>query len=270
MNKKLLALIAILGLFASACELRADLRLELNADESGRILITFGLDEEFQALVESGGGSVEDSLFGGDNPIGEIPDAELRTYTEDDFTYYEASAPFADLTELRELGDQADGENIVDEFNIRYTEDSALVSAAIDLGEITGGDLEDDQLAGIGAEAIAQFFKIRVQIAMPGEVTRHDADRVLDDGTLEWDIPLTGDQQALSIQAESSLTEGGGFPVGLIVLLVLLALAGVAVFVAFRMRRDRPPPPTEVEAEIPTPTVTEVGEVASETDPTEG
>ena len=269
MNKKLLALIALLGLFASACELRADLRLELNADQSGQVVLSFGLDEEFQALIESGGESVEDSLFGEDNPFGELPDTEQRTYTEDDFTYYEATAPFTDLENLRQLGDQEEAENIVDEFNIRYTEDTASVSAEIDLGEITGGDLEDDQLAGIGADAIAQFFKIRIQVAMPGEVTRHDADRVLDDGSLEWDIPLTGGEQTLSIEAQSNLTSGGGFPGGLIAVLIIVA-AALVVFLVARNRSSGSPPTDNAEEDVPTPLVTEAGEVASETDPTEG
>ena len=40
MNRKLLLLIAVLGLLASACEARIDLRLELNADQSGVVLLT--------------------------------------------------------------------------------------------------------------------------------------------------------------------------------------------------------------------------------------
>ena len=139
MNRKLLLLIAVLGLLASACEARIDLRLELNADQSGVVLLTVGLDEELQDLVESSDGSVEESLFGGDNPFGELPDAEQRTYVEDDFTYYEASVPFADLEELAALGDQEEAENIVDQFDIRFTDDAASVNASIDLGEFTGG-----------------------------------------------------------------------------------------------------------------------------------
>jgi hypothetical protein len=258
-SRRFLVVVAVLGVLAAGCELRADLRLELNADESGRVLVTLGLDEEFQALVESSGESIEDSMFGEDNPFGALPNAEQRTYTAGEFTYYEGSVPFSDLNGLRVLG-QSDTDSPLETFDIDYTEDDVSVRASIDLGELTGGDLADDQLAGIGADAIAEIFKFHIQVSMPGKVTSHNADRVLDDGTLEWDIPFTGAQPTLNVSARSSLDDGGGVPLWLVVLLILVGLAVVVAVVVIR-GRQRPSQPLEPETQAAAPVVTEVTNV---------
>lgn len=265
MNKKLVVAIAAFGILTAGCEMRADLRLNLEADESGQVLVSIGLDEEFQALVESSGEPIEDSFFGEDNPFGELPGATQRTYEDDDFTFYEASVPFSDLNALSLLGTDAD--NFLNDFDIEIDEDTAKVSGDIDLGELTGGDLADDQLAGIGADALANIFQFHIQIDMPGSVTSSNRDRVLDDGALEWDIPLTGADQSLTIEAESNLKSGGGTPAWLIVL-ILAALAAVIAFFVIRSKGGPPqvaadevavaapaadaPPVTEVDPEPPT------------------
>lgn len=264
MNRKLIAAVAVLGVLTAGCELRADLRLDLNADESGQISLLLGLDEEFQSLVELSDEPIEDSLFGADNPFGELPGAEQRTYTEGDFTYYEASLPFDDLNALALIGEDAD--NLVDQFGVTFDEETARVSGNLDLGEVTGGDLADDQLAGIATDAIAEFFDINVQVAMPGDVISHNADRVLDDGSLEWDIPLSGEVSTLSIVAESDLTAGsGGFPT--LIALIVLAFVGGFIFIVMRSRQSSAAPAATASPEdVPPPTVTEMPEIPPATE----
>ncbi|MEE8331097.1 MAG: hypothetical protein V3R84_04935 [Acidimicrobiia bacterium] len=261
MNKKLVVAIVAFGVLTAGCEMRADFRLILDADESGQVLVSIGLDEEFQALVESSGEPIEDSFFGEDNPFGELPGAEQRTYEEDDFTFYEASVPFSDLNGLRLLGTDAD--NFLNDFDIEIDEDTAQVSGNIDLAELTGGDLADDQLAGIGADALANIFQFHIQIEMPGSVTSSNRDRVLDDGALEWDIPLTGDVQTLSIEAQSNLKSGGGTPAWLIVLI----LAALAVAIAFFVMRSRRGPPQVVAGETAVAVPASDAPMVTEVDP---
>jgi len=261
MNKKLVVAVAVFGVLTASCEMRADFRLELNADESGRVRVSIGLDEEFQALVDAGDEPIEDSFFGEDNPFGELPGSEQTTYEDDGFTYYEASAPFSDLNGLALLGDDAD--NFLNDFDIRIDENTARVSGNLDLEELTGGDLADDQLAGIGADALANIFQFHIQVDMPGQVTSSNRDRVLDDGSLEWDIPLTGNIGSLAIEAESNLKSGGGTPTWLIVL-ILLALAAAIAFFVMRSRRSTPQVvPDEFTADVgapqsEAPTITEL------------
>jgi hypothetical protein len=250
MNRRLLAAIAIFGLMTAACELRADLRLELNADESGNVLVTLGLDEEFQSLVEESGEPIEDSFFGQDNPFGELPGAAERTYEADGFTYYEAKVPFSDLNGLALLGTDAD--NPLNDFDIVFSDETARVSGSIDIGEVTGGDLADDQLAGISAESLAEIFQFHIQVLMPGEVTSQNADRQLNDGTLEWDIPLIGGVDTLTIEAESNLTSSGGVSAWVIVLVALIVV-GLIVFMMTRSRSGTGPtaPPQQAAAAEP-------------------
>jgi hypothetical protein len=247
MNRSLLIAIAIFGVLTAACELRADLRLELNADESGNVLVTLGLDEEFQSLVEESGEPIQDGFFGQDNPFGEFPGAEERTYEADGFTYYEAKVPFSNLNALALLGTDAD--NFLNDFDIDINDETARVTGSIDISDVTGGDLADDELAGVSAESLAEIFQFHVQIHMPGKVTSQNADRTLNDGTLEWDIPLTGGANTLVIEAESDLVSSGGVPAWLPVLAVL----GVAALMGFFVMRSRAgtPLPKAPSAEPP-------------------
>lgn len=239
MNRRLLVAFTIFGLLTTACELRADLRLELNADESGNVLVTLGLDEEFQSLVEESGEPIQNGFFGGDNPFGVFPGAAERTYEADGFTYYEAKVPFSDLDGLALLG--ADADNFLNEFEIEITDEKARVSGSLDVAQITGGDLADDQLAGVSAESLAEIFQFHIQIHLPGKVTSQNADRTLNDGTLEWDIPLVGGGDTLTIEAESDLSASGGLPAWLIVLAILAVVALIAFFM-MRARGNAPLP----------------------------
>lgn len=247
MRPRLLLLIAATMVLVSSCELQANLRLELVEDGSGMVIARFGLDDEFQELVESSGESVEDSIFEDNEILGEIPGAQQRVYEEGDFTWYEASAPFANINALDSLvaADES-GENPLAGLDIVVDEERAVVSGSIPLDDFAA---QDDEFGGIDPEALTEFFSISVQILMPGEVTSHNADRVLADGALEWDIPLFTTQAALEIEAESDPAGGGGFSIGLLIgsLAVVAALVLGGLWWS-RRRRSREAEPAVVGA----------------------
>ena len=99
-------------------------------------------------------------------------------------------------------------------------------------------------------------------VALPGEPTEHNADAVLADGRLSWDIPLDSE---LYVFADTEYPSGG-FPWWLVGLLAISGGFALAVWLA-AVRRDKrtgdvrraapePPPvtpPEEAEEKPPEP-----------------
>jgi hypothetical protein len=54
------------------------------------------------------------------------------------------------------------------------------------------GDFGDGELPIDPSEITADLFSARVLVTMPGSVTEHNADEVTGDGTLVWNLPLSG------------------------------------------------------------------------------
>lgn len=249
MRHRLVLLVALTALLLSACEMQASFRLELEEDGSGKALVVVGLDEEFQSLIEASGEDPEEAFFQEGSPFDEIPGGETRTYTEGDFTFYEAGAPFSDLNAYRALIAN-DADNPLSELSIEVTEDRAAVEGTVPLDDLTAG-AEVDDFEGFSPEALGEFFQLHIQIKMPGKVLEHNAERVLGDGTLEWDIPLVGasDLEILAVSDPSG--SDGGFPIWAILLLVILGIAAVVGLLAFLGRNRAPSASSPAEEPAP-------------------
>jgi hypothetical protein len=184
MRKYVLAFLG-LALLLTACRIESNIILDINEDGSATVGAEVGFDEEMLDLVSQGGGDPSDLLdelpdLGGDGvePIQRI---------EGDMTFYGASTHVDDLSTYDFNGLQ--GESF-SEFVYEFDGNSATLAAKVDatgIGDLGGGDLP------IGpAEITADIFAARVRVSMPGTVTEHNADEVAGDGTLIWNLPLTG------------------------------------------------------------------------------
>jgi hypothetical protein len=96
--------------------------------------------------------------------------------------------------------------------------DATLLAEEQDLGDIP---FDPSQFTG-------DFLSASFILSMPGTVTVHDADEVLADGRLRWDLPLLGGEVDLHAESEFG---SGGFP-WLILILGIVLLVGVAATVA--------------------------------------
>ena len=67
----------------------------------------------------------------------------------------------------------------------------------------------------------------RELLSMPGTVTSHNADEVLADGSLRWELPLLGGTTELHAESEFG---GSGFP-WLFVIIALVVVIGIAALV---------------------------------------
>ena len=109
-----------------------------------------------------------------------------------------------------------DGDEWVFEYRVEPL-DSAM------LGELAG-----DPQAGMMAEFFDEQMTVQTTLQLPGEVTEHNADEVLEDGTLVW--TQTGFGTSATLSARSDV--GGGLSTmmmaGLLIggLVVVLALVG--------------------------------------------
>lgn len=241
MRRRLLVLTAVLGLLLAACEAEINVRVELAADGSGTASVELGVDEEFRDLIEATGENLEDAFFEGGDDIFALPGAEQITFTRGDFDYVAVSLPFDDINELSSLADDAE-DNPLNDLDISVDEDRAVVSGTLDLGDDT---LDTADLGEFDPGLIEDVFAFHIQVKMPGEVKESSADRTLEDGTLEWDIPLTGG--VVAIEAVSDPTPSSGLNAWLIALIVVAVIALIAL-IGWAVRRNRGTPLPEEAA----------------------
>ena len=237
--RKIWLLAIAAALLTTACRIETNILIGLNADGSGSFGFEIGMDEEFRQLVtEQGEGFALDDFSSG---FGELPGATTSERQDGDMMYSIVTVDFADAAGFQEVI-AAGGEEGA-EFDVVWTEDEVTITATLEgtggLGDLGGAADEEGGLGdfdlGTGLEGFAtSFFSGSVIVDMPGEVSEHNADSVLPDGRLQWDLKLDGSDTA--IRAVSSLSEDGGFPAWLIAVLVLAALALLAWFNARRKR----------------------------------
>lgn len=242
--RRLTALIMLLALVASACQIRTDVTLEINADESGTLGFELGFDREFRQFAESEGGSGEFSFDGFDDLAGNAPDGWSATDFDDgQFAGTRISTPFSSLADLdaqlREIeAGQSDDptSNLFDMMSVTRNGDTYTFEAT--LSQL------DQALADAGSEGFdfgldpAQFlediFVIRFLVTMPGEITSHNADQV-EGSTAIWQIPLN--VQTTTLRASSG--PGGGFGIVPILITVAgLAILGLLGMTVMRRRQE--------------------------------
>lgn len=105
--------------------------------------------------------------------------------------------------------------------------------------ELFGDELDED---GISPEMLSGFITMTYTVSMPGEIVEEDTNgRILADGRVEWDLPLSGTRTFTAV----SETEGDGIStlllVGVIGLLFLF-IGGAALLALFLLLRSRRAP----------------------------
>ena len=228
----LLALAA--ALLTTACKIETNILINLNADETGSFGFEFGMDDEFRQLIASQGEPFDlADLFGG---LGsDLPGATVTERTDGDMMFSVFTVDFDNAQAFQQLIAEGAGEG--GDIDVTWSDDTVTISATIeatgedggllgDLGDAAGdvgGDFGGDFDLGSGLTGFADsFFSGSVIVSMPGTVGANNADRVLADGRLVWDLSLDGGN--VEIQAVSDLGGGGAFPAWALLLLILLGV----------------------------------------------
>jgi hypothetical protein len=245
--KKLLLLIAGIALLTVACRAEMNVIVNINEDQSGTVAFEFGLDEEFLGIIESTGGSVDD-LFGElDLGTGE---GEATVRTEGDMTFTGVTKEFTDVNEaMDELTGVSDSEDpLFQDFSFTMDDETAELTARISAPEEDLGDIGLDPSALTGDLFSANFI-----LGLPGTVVEHNADDVLADGRLRWDLPILGGEKDIYAKSEF----GSSNLWWLWIVLGVVLVVGVAAIVAAIVlgKRQSKQAVTDAAAQYPQPVV---------------
>lgn len=227
MRRTMLLATAVM-LLTTACRAEANFLLSVNEDGSGSVTAEVGVDDELLELINQFGGGEEDLL-------GLVPEGQnVETRREGDMTFYSASQAFTDTEDLKEqVGVFADADVAFSELDLVVDDGGAQLRARIEAPDSA------DTLEGLGAGGLQDIgediFSSSLTVDLPGTLVDSNADEVLSDGRLKWDIPLLGG--TVDIQATTS-GGGSGAPIGLIIAIVAVALA-IAGAIVWSQRRRR-------------------------------
>ncbi len=250
--KKLLLLIAGIALLTVACRAEMNVIVDINEDQSGTAAFEFGLDEEFLGIIESTGGSVDD-LFG-ELDLGE-EGGEATIRTEGDMTFTGVTKDFTDVNEAMDelTGVTGSEDPLFQDFSFTMDDKTAELTARISAPEEDLGDFGLDPSALTGDLFSANFI-----LGLPGTVVEHNADEVLADGRLKWDLPILGGEKEIYAKSEF-----GGSSLGwLWIVLGVVLVVGVAAIVAAIVlgKRQSKKAVSDAAAQYPQPAVAPVAE----------
>jgi hypothetical protein len=237
--KRYVPLFAVLVLLLSACTIRFDIGIDVNADESGIFALFVGFDEQFQQLMEEGGGEGFDITEGlTDTPEGWTAEEVI----EDGFEGARISTEFSDFDELnqklaelnQEQGGGA-GTDFLSDFSLTRDGDTFRFQADVSgideqLTGAVGESAGDDMLSGLDpATLFEDLFEIRFRLTLPGTVESHNADSV-NGNELIWNVDVA--DEGTTYEAVST-TKAGAISliliVGIVAILLVIALGVVAM-----------------------------------------
>lgn len=230
--RKILLLIGALALLLAAC--RAEINLVIDVAEDGvtTAAVEIGMDEEFQQLIGSGGGDPSEILGGGFD-FGAVGEGESYQREEDGLTYWGSEATFSSFEELSaNLANPADGDSPFSSFSFEQDDEQATLRATLSTpeDEVNTGEIPFDP-----SQITSEVFAVNLIFGMPGNVEEHNADRVLADGRLLWEIPLVGGEK--EVFAQSSFGSSSLWWVWLVLGIVLVAGIAAVIIATMRSRR---------------------------------
>ena len=243
-----LVLALALALLAVSCRAEANLTLNIAEDGSGMSTVELGIDEELQGLIatitdDNGGPPFLDlgGLLGVESDQSTLLDAApLRV--EGDMTFWGTSRSFATTEELEELVTAAAEQFTFDTFEVSLQNKEISISAAIS----APGDSIDDIDLPISLELFENALSAHIIISLPGHISEHNANIVLPDGRLKWEISLT---EGVDIRAVANFGESG-FPWWIAIMAMLLLAVLVAIILIARRKSKTP---SAALASVPTP-----------------
>lgn len=245
--KRLAALVVLAALLMAGCRAEVRLLLDVGEDGSGTLAAEVGINNQLKNLIEQLGGDTDKIISGLD--LGLVGEGSTRV--EDDMTIYTTTVAFDDETQI---ADAAAGH--FTSLNLDVTDKGTSLEATLDLV----GDLDLSAFPVDPSSIDPETFEAHILVALPGELTDHNADEVTADGRLSWTIPLDGE---LYMYANTEYPRAR-FPWWIFGLVGLFAALALAVWLA-AVRRDKKNAATRREAPEPPPVPSPESEPEQET-----
>lgn len=185
---------------------------------------------------------------------------DVQRIDNDEYFGIRLSRPYEDsenvgriLNDLFTLG----ADQPVTAFSGTFTQDGNTHTLNVSVnGSELFGEIEEEE--GISPAMLNAFITMTYTVRMPGEIDEDATNgRILPDGRVQWDLPLTGTQNFIAV----SETEGDG--IGTLMLLgviglLFLFIGGAALLALFLFLRSRKPqpaaeaPPGYIDPDAPT------------------
>ena len=223
--RKYLFIFAFAALVLTACRAESNIIIDIEEDGSATVSAEIGFDGEMLDLLSQTGDDPAE-LFAEELP----PEAEgFESYSRinGDMTYYGFSGSIDDLENnaFLELGDFASD---FAAFSYTTDGDEAILKASIASADVGGGlgDLPIDP-----TDITGDIFSANLIVSMPGTVVEHNADEVRSDGSLVWEIPLTGSIDVFAVSDTGSGTASWiwWLVIGVLVIGIIAGIAAVIV-----------------------------------------
>lgn len=232
-----LALLPLLILVLTACEIRSHLTIDAADLSNGTVTAEIGFDEDFREAMESFGGDadligeIEDSAPGEDWTVSRFTDGDIEGAT--------LSHDFSSLEELQELltssmvaSDEPGGYE-----QISFTDEGDTLRFE---ARLAAPAPEGESLEGFDMEGISEFldFDMEISVTFPGSVIDHNGE--LEGNTVVWKL----DEEALAgaeLFAEGRKAAGFNWSILLWVVLAMIPI-GVVLWAINNRRRESPAP----------------------------
>lgn len=238
-------------LLLSACTQRTVLGTQVFEDGSGVVSLSMGLDEEWRLMLDEEqpvaldwsdptesfltvyglspfAGSlrfVEEGLAAGGESFALPEGMELSRYAEDGFLGATLDIPFDSPEAFAEVMSELTGDPAADPPFVLSRKGNRFTFSS------QGGFAVDEEVGLQAAEAgfdLSELYELRVAVSLPGRVVEHNADEVLGDGTLVWEVDLA-DPGSTAPHAVSTLQTPVWQRIIFVAVLVVLVAAVVGV-----------------------------------------
>lgn len=236
---RLLGAVVVLGVLASACQLRIATDVSIGRGGAGTMMLALGLDQELDTLLTDSGA---DPARGVDELAATAPDwsvsaepvdgggRELRFEAE-----FGGPLEFRDLTLGLQSALSPDDGALFRDLEIRVAGDGSVTfsgEAGLALPTTTGAEgdgvaFDGDDLAALIAEQGDRVVRYDLRVTLPADPVEHDADTA-EGATLTWQLPVDGMRSVRAVSAPPTtslfMVIGGVFGVTLLVVALLVVV----------------------------------------------
>lgn len=226
--RRLIPLVVLTALLVAGCRLESNLIAEIAADGSGVIGAEIGYDDEAKAFIEQFTQG-EDPFA--DSPMAGFPNAQYREEDRGRMHYLISTARVEDVGAAVAQAIAADPNSLVQQLDISIAPDRIEVAGRGSLaGAMEGaeGFLPPEQLR----ESVGAGFRL----TLPGRILESNATS-RHGNTLTWAFPITGEQVEIRAVSDPTQSEGGGFPLWVIIVIAAVVAGGIGFILLLARRR---------------------------------
>ena len=186
--KKTVLTLALLAFLLGSCRAESITRLRIAPEGTATVISEFAFDEEALAIIGDLDDTPEDVL----RALSEFIDpsalpvaaagVEPEQFVRGDLQGIRVTIPGLDPDEV--AAQLSSGDSIIDDITLSLSDGTLRMAGRT--RDVS--DFERARLLSLVPGDLSEILSLVLQIEVPGEVSGHNADRVLADGLLEWDL----------------------------------------------------------------------------------